>query len=299
MGSAERMRAYRRRLRYMEQQSERRKELQEFREWLTFRRYAERSVVSYLKNVRLIAGKLGGFAKLDTATTADLNAVFLNGWSASHHNQVRQALLLYYRFLGVTDNPAVTVPGLKRGQHLPRPYSAEETVRYLKSAVTLGPKYAAFAFLGVYAGLRIHEVAKLAWDDVTARYIVVKGKGGKERNVPMHPALRKVLDAWRVECSGAWLFPSRLRDGSPVRPNAVYEWHREVVDAAGFHSGVRGRDGFHRTRHTSATALLRVTKDLRKVQQFLGHSSPATTAVYTLVDDEDLYQDVSKVTWGG
>jgi hypothetical protein len=79
------------------------KQLEAFRAWLTFRRYAARSVTAYLKNVRLIAIRLGGVRRLDAATTPDLEAVFSSARRGISPQSDTAALMLYYRILGLNE----------------------------------------------------------------------------------------------------------------------------------------------------------------------------------------------------
>lgn len=128
-------------------------------------------------------------------------------------------------------------------------------------------------YLGAYAGLRRNEIATLHARHVTDDGLVITGKGGKTRRVPIHPLL-----ATRLDLEG-WAFPSPINKGRHVSPDYVAS---RVEAALG--------DGWttHSLRHRFATQAYRATRDIRAVQQLLGHSSPTTTARYVLVDEDSL-----------
>jgi integrase len=73
----------------------------------------------------------------------------------------------------------------------------------------------------------------------------------------------------------------------------LWVWHQEVLRAAGLYAGERGRDGFHRLRHTAITAVYRSSgRDLLTAARFAGHFDVKTTAIYALVEDDDVTRAV-------
>lgn len=141
----------------------------------------------------------------------------------------------------------------------------------------------------IYAcGLRLMEGACLQIPDVdSARGVVrVRGKGGKQREVPLPTATLQLLrDHWRTHRSPTWLFPATTRDGSqhcvaqncgPITGDSLASAFRCAVQKSGLHK----RAHVHTLRHSYATHLLEDGVNLRLIQEYLGHSSLRTTAVY-------------------
>ena len=130
---------------------------------------------------------------------------------------------------------------------------------------------------------------------VRERLIVVKGKGGKERLVPLTEKAMAALKAWRLlrdqradgtvaPVSGPWLFPSDSESGHVTR-QAFARDLTELAERAGLSPQAVSP---HVLRHAFASHLLQNGADLRIVQQLLGHADIATTQIYTHVLDERL-----------
>lgn len=134
--------------------------------------------------------------------------------------------------------------------------------------------------LGAYAGLRRAEIAGLHRDNVTDIGLVVTGKGSKPRRIPVHPLLRPHLGV------DGWFFPSPRRAGQHVSADYVASRICAVLP----HGWTA-----HNLRHRFATQAYRSTKDIRAVQQLLGHASPTTTARYVMVDEDSLEAAVMAV----
>ena len=133
--------------------------------------------------------------------------------------------------------------------------------------------------LGAYAGLRRAEIAGIHSDDITDMGLIVKGKGRKVRRIPIHPILAEAL----VDVSG---YAFRGRWGKSVTPNYVAD-HLEAVLPDPWTA--------HSLRHRFATQTYRACKDIRVVQQLLGHSSIQTTVRYVMVDEDALAAAVNAV----
>lgn len=142
----------------------------------------------------------------------------------------------------------------------------------------------------IYAcGLRLMEGASLQIPDVdSARGVLhVRGKRRKDREVPLPTATLQLLrDHWRTHRSPSWLFPATTRHGTqysvahdcgPITRDSLQSAFRHAVNRSGLHK----RAHVHTLRHSYATHLLEDGVNLRLIQEFLGHSSPRTTAIYT------------------
>lgn len=142
----------------------------------------------------------------------------------------------------------------------------------------------------IYAcGLRLMEGAGLQIPDVdSARGVLrIHGKCLKDREVPLPTATLQLLrDHWRTHRSARWLFPatacqgtqsSVVHDRGPITRRSLQSAFRRAMKRSGLHK----RAHVHTLRHSYATHLLEDGVNLRLIQEFLGHSSPRTTAVYT------------------
>jgi integrase/recombinase XerC len=144
------------------------------------------------------------------------------------------------------------------------------------------------AIFAAYAGLRAGEIARLRAEDILTHtdpplLLVVDGKGGKQRLVPLHPGLAAVLATSDLPEHG-YLF-LRVTEAGPPRTIGLRDTPHVppqlVSMLANRHLKDRGAGAtFHQLRHAFATRLYAACHDLRVTQETLGHSSPATTAGY-------------------
>ncbi len=141
----------------------------------------------------------------------------------------------------------------------------------------------------IYAcGLRIQEGVHLQVKDIDAERGVVhirNGKGGKDRYVPLPKQILKILrQYWVTHRHPVWIFPSRVEAGyrieTATKPMTVRAVQRAFEDAL-HESGVQKAATVHTLRHSWATHLLEAGINLRVIQDYLGHASPNTTAIYT------------------
>jgi len=190
-----------------------------------------------------------------------------------------------------SDDPTTRLDSPKAGRPLPRVLSEDEVTRLIDATARLPhPRDVMFrAMLEVaYAtGLRVSELAGLPWSAVARdpKVLVVRGKGSKERMVPLSEPAREALSAWkdlRKDLKNPWLFPSRRTPGKPITRANIYSVLSEVAQQAGIDPS---RVSPHVLRHSFASHLLAHGADLRSVQQMLGHADIATTEIYTHVLD--------------
>jgi len=149
------------------------------------------------------------------------------------------------------------------------------------------------------SGLRISELVAMPLSAIMGdpRLIMIKGKGGRERLVPVSPAARESLDEYlairerflaKSDLNSSFLFPSRGKAGHLTR-HRVAQLLKELAVEAGLEAKTISP---HVLRHAFATHLLARGADLRSVQQMLGHADISTTQIYTHVLEERLKQAV-------
>lgn len=204
------------------------------------------------------------------------------------------------------DDPTSTVDAPRLGRPLPKVLQFDEVGALLEAARASdgwrGTRLIALLEILYATGLRVSELVGLRLSSVSrdGRIVTVRGKGGKERLVPLGDAARQAIDAWlplrakMLKEQGKavpWLFPSRATAGHVTRDGFAKQL-RDLAVAAGLDPH---RVSPHVLRHAFATHLLANGADLRSVQQMLGHSDISTTQIYTHVLDErlkSLVQDV-------
>jgi integrase/recombinase XerD len=217
------------------------------------------------------------------------------------------AIRQLYRFLYSEghrgDDPAAVLEGPKRGRSLPKVLSikqvddllaqAREAMRTETASERLRAARLACLLEVLYAtGLRVSELVALpeAAARRDQRMLVIRGKGGRERMVPLNdPAKRAMTDylALRTEAKldkSKWLFPSFGESGHLSRQHFAREL-KALAAAAGLKSA---QVSPHVLRHAFASHLLQNGADLRVVQTLLGHADISTTQIYTHVLEERL-----------
>jgi integrase/recombinase XerD len=218
------------------------------------------------------------------------------------------AIRQLYRFLYAEglrkDDPAAVLEGPKRSRPLPKTLTLEEVERLLRAAARRDPAAAPRERLRaarltclletLYAtGLRVSELVALPVSAARrdARVIVVRGKGNKERLVPLNEAAKRAMADYLDlltqsdnEGHSKWLFPSFGKSGHLTRQHFARDLKTLAV-AAGLRAG---QVSPHVLRHAFASHLLHNGADLRVVQTLLGHADISTTQIYTHVLEERL-----------
>jgi integrase/recombinase XerD len=242
---------------------------------------------------------------------ADLDA---RGFKSSSVARRLSAMRHLFRFLLNerirSDDPAAILSGPKRGRGLPKVLSISDVDRLLVHAKALSeaPEVSALQRLRalrlycllevLYAtGLRVSELVALprSASRRDARMIVVRGKGNKERLVPLNEPSRQAMAAYlaaiealkpekKNAASSKWLFPSSGDSGHLTRQHFARDL-KELAAAAGL---VPRLVSPHVLRHAFASHLLHNGADLRIVQTLLGHTDISTTQIYTHVVEERL-----------
>lgn len=184
------------------------------------------------------------------------------------------------------DWPTLTFVRAPREQKLPVVLSREEVRRILGSVRLL--RYRVCLSVIYCCGLRLQEGTHLQIPDIdSARKLVHVhlGKGEKDRYVPLPDrALELLRQQWKTHRNALWIFPAPGRGGihmptaaKPLPKSSVQIAFKKAVKIAGIHKHV----SVHSLRHSYATHLLEAGVNLRLIQEYLGHRSATTTALYT------------------
>lgn len=231
-----------------------------------------------------------------------------SGFASSSVARKLSAIRQLHRFLYAEgkrkDDPAAVLEGPKRGRSLPKVLSVADVDRLLCTArdgdtadaspVTRVRQARLYCLLEVlYAtGLRVSELVALPASAAKRdqRMLIVRGKGGKERLVPLNDAARRAMTdylALRKEAGAdesKWLFPSFGESGHLSRQHFARDL-KTLASATGLDAG---KISPHVLRHAFASHLLQNGADLRVVQTLLGHADISTTQIYTHVLEERL-----------
>ncbi|WP_315919071.1 site-specific tyrosine recombinase XerD [Mesorhizobium sp. SP-1A] len=278
---------------------------------------AENTLASYRRDLEDASGEIKG--GLATASASDirtyLDGIAARGFAPTSQARKLSAMRQFFKFLYAEglrgDDPTGTLDSPKKGRPLPKTMSEAETGRLLDRAALEAADPAlgngdALAALRLHAlvevlyatGLRVSElvglpVAVAQRDD---RFFMVRGKGGKERMVPLSAKARTAMKGWldaRAKVSaladGPFLFPALSDSGHLSRQ----VFARDLKGLAARADIASSKISPHVLRHAFASHLLQNGADLRAVQQLLGHADISTTQIYTHVLEERLVRLVN------
>ncbi|WP_126401960.1 tyrosine recombinase [Blastochloris tepida] len=276
---------------------------------------AGNTIAAYRRDLDDYAGFLAGRRRpVEQAETNDIRRYLADlddrGFKATTVARRLSAIRQFHRFLyaeGIaTGDPAAVLEGPRRGRGLPKVLSIDQVDRLLVTAHAAAADASHGAAIQVRAarlaalietlyatGLRISELVALPASAArAAEALVVRGKGGKERLVPLTEAAKRAMAHYRAlrkqagAAGGAdkWLFPSFGESGHLTRQHVAREL-KALAAAAGLDHRLVSP---HVLRHAFASHLLQNGADLRTVQTLLGHADISTTQIYTHVLDERL-----------
>jgi integrase/recombinase XerD len=291
--------------------------LEAFLEMLAAERGASlNTLAAYRRDLADFRANAGMLAEATTESVRHyLNDLPGRGLAATSQARRLSALRQFFRFLVAEslreDDPTATAERPKPRRPLPKLLSVADVDKLLDAArsetaaAELTParrlaalRTAALLELLYATGLRVSELVSLPASAGRARrpLIAVKGKGGRERLVPLNKASHEALDAYRAACvaldlpESKWLFPADSASGHLTRQ----AFARDLKRIAGY-AGLDARKlSPHVLRHAFATHLLAGGADLRAVQTLLGHADISTTQIYTHVLDDRLKQLVNE-----
>ncbi|HVO24844.1 MAG TPA: tyrosine recombinase XerC [Candidatus Margulisiibacteriota bacterium] len=206
----------------------------------------------------------------------------------------------FFRFLlrrgAISRDPTAGIATPKKRQQLPVHLTVDDTFRLLEAPpkdTPAGLRDRALLEVVYSCGLRVAELVGLDWTDIDGglELVRVRGKGGKERLVPIGRKALAALEAYRGRVAD--LCPRRLRDEKAVFLNRrgqrlTTRTVARLVDHYVAASGIATKASPHALRHSFATHLLNAGADLRAIQELLGHASLSTTQKYTHVNLDQL-----------
>ena len=279
---------------------------------------AANTLSSYERDLDDLHGFLNGKGvRLLEAASADLSAYLSSlaaqGFKPSSQARRLAAMRQFYKFLYAeglrTDDPTGVLDAPKKGRALPKTMGVDEVGRLLEQAETEAQdstpgqlqrlRMLALLELLYATGMRVSELVSLPARvlDQDGRFLMIRGKGNKERLVPLSQSAIVALklygrmlaaenDAAKVLQESPWLFPAASKEG--YLPRQVFA--RDLKNLAIRAGLTPSMISPHVMRHAFASHLLANGADLRVVQELLGHSDISTTQIYTHVLEERLQQ---------
>jgi integrase/recombinase XerD len=274
---------------------------------------AKNTLAAYARDLEDLSSFLAAKRRtVATATTADLRGYlgdlaersFKPASVARRLSAIRQLYRFLYAETHRRDDPAAILEGPKRGRPLPKVLGVGEVDRLIAAARAAsaegeprerlrGQRIYCLLELLYATGLRISELVSLPASAArrNERMLIVRGKGGKERVVPLNEAARTAMRDYAAmlaelqdEQASKWLFPSFGETGHLTRQHVAREL-KSLAASAGLRAA---QVSPHVLRHAFASHLLHNGADLRVVQTLLGHADISTTQIYTHVLDDRL-----------
>jgi integrase/recombinase XerD len=274
---------------------------------------AKNTLAAYARDLEDLQSFLAGKRRtVATATTSDLRGYLGDlaerGFKPASVARRLSAIRQLYRFLYAEnhrrDDPAAILEGPKRGRPLPKVLAVDEVDRLIAAARAAandgeprerlrGQRLYCLLELLYATGLRVSELVSLPASAArrNERMLIVRGKGGKERVVPLNETARSAMRDYATmlaevqeQQASKWLFPSFGETGHLTRQHVAREL-KSLAASAGLRAA---QVSPHVLRHAFASHLLHNGADLRVVQTLLGHADISTTQIYTHVLDDRL-----------
>lgn len=285
--------------------------LREYRTWLRLERgYSSNTIEGYEMDLDKLRAYCAEHVdknnkpldpvKLDFEALQDfIFAQFKDIRSEATQARILAGIHSWYRFLlyknYIDQDPSELLEGPRKSKHLPTVLSLEEINRMM-AAIDLssneGHRNRAMMEILYGSGLRVSELVGLQLSRIylNEHYMLIQGKGSKQRLVPLSPVAEEWFGYW-MQDRATWPLKPESKDiafvnryGRPLTRAMVFTIVRRLCAEAGIPKTVSP----HTLRHSFATHLLQNGADLRIIQQLLGHEDLATTEIYTHVDVQDL-----------
>ncbi len=269
-------------------------EIENYRRYLEGEKKSENTVEQYTRIVRDMLLYIK--KRVEDIGVRDINRykIYLSTKRKYSKNSLYlaiKAISSFFRYKGLDIARNIKPP--KRPKSMPK-YLSEEEVKNLLNAARNNPRDYAIISLLAYSGLRVSELCNLRVEDVDLNERVIyvhSGKGDKDRIVVISEHAAEAIENYLFQREDNLIYLFASQKGEKISRVQVFRIVKKYAKIAGIKKNVTP----HVLRHTLATTLLKRGVDIRFIQQFLGHSSVATTQIYTHVNDEMLKTVYDKV----
>ncbi len=269
---------------------------------------SDNTVVSYRADIdkllRFLADKKMMLRDTDAATLHEFLATLHDlGIAPASQARLISGLKSFFRYLKtedyITDNPALLIDAPHTGRHLPEVLSVEEIDRMIACidlSTPEGQRNRAIMETLYSCGLRVSELVNLSLSNLflEEQYVIVRGKGSKERMVPISDTAIEEIKLYMKQRAQMDIKPGEEsilflnRRGRRLTRVMVFYIIKRLCELAGIRKDISP----HTLRHSFATHLLEGGANLRAIQQMLGHESIATTEIYLHLDRSMLRQEI-------
>ncbi|MDO5509616.1 MAG: site-specific tyrosine recombinase [Weeksellaceae bacterium] len=283
--------------------------IQSFADYLQIEKALSPNTISnYSRDLHKFAAAHPNTAPLDIVTEQirEYNYQLSKRYAARSQARMLSSIRMFYQFWvqeeELKTNPATLIDLPKIGMHLPDTLNLQE-INQILDAIDLSKPFAernkTIIEISYAAGLRVSEVIALRISDIfwDESFLLITGKGNKQRVVPIPPATRRMLQNFIKNVRVHQLIQPKFTDyiflnnrGKTLTRNMVFLLIKKYSELAGIQKSISP----HTLRHSYATHLLENGADLRSIQLLLGHSSITTTEIYTHVDTRFLRQNIDK-----
>lgn len=272
---------------------------------------AENTIVSYRYDLEQLTDFFKN-KKISDINRQDLKEYIVNlhqrGYSSKSILRKTSSFRDFFKFLMteniIQENPAINIETPKKSKNLPDFLTQEEVYKLInvaeKSDKFIFRRNGAMIFLMYASGLRVSEVVSLKMSAINfdKKIVFVKGKGSKERIIPVADQALDYLDTYieERECflknnKSDFLFPSVKNPSSPLTRDVFFRQLKDLAVIAGINIE---KIHPHIFRHSFATFLINHNTGLRSVQKMLGHENITTTEIYTHILSDNLKNTVQK-----
>ena len=272
------------------------------------RGYSKHTIISYLHDLEDFLGFIktheGKDPLLDDIIKIDIHTVrswlsmrSTSDYAASSSSRALSGVKSFYKFIyqvtGDANHGVLSMRSPKKAQIIPKALSFEDVMLVINSSKDfekndwLAMRDKALLILLYATGLRISEALALCSKDLNNDYLVIKGKGGKERIVPLIPDANAIIQQYLSILPFAIDATDPMFRGEKGRILSTGVFSRQLIKLRR-NIGLPEHTSAHSFRHSFATHLLENGADLRSIQELLGHSDLSTTQRYTKVNMEHL-----------
>jgi site-specific recombinase XerD len=262
--------------------------LDKFMQYLVASGRTKSTVKQRMNQIRYVEKHIKSFPYCSADDLDKFMATTLRNAKPAYRKSMRSAIMSFYAFAVKRNllaiDPAYTMEPVKVPRPLPRPVP-EDFLRFAFEKST--EEVQAMILLGAMGGLRLSEITNLHMDNREGNLLRVLGKGQKERIIPMNATLSAALDRLESALDFGFYFPNP--ETGKARSISYVSIHLK--------KDLPPKYSAHSLRHRAASVAYGTTKDIRAVQELLGHASVATTQLYTAITSDDLLAVSEATEW--